>query len=160
MTFQQPHPIPGVTEQELQALLSQKDLTTSFAENLLKQFENEDVDVKDSKLLEAAAAQSELNNNNRSAKSPPIKCEATSTSVLLKKYEIKSEPVIKIEKLMDYDAKPKFTTKMTSKEIYTTVKWVCLPCFLFHFPFWAILLTILNFYRPFSNFDWPFFDFN
>jgi histone demethylase len=114
-----------VTEQELQALLSQKDLTTTFAENLLKQFENEDVDVKDSKLLEAAAAQPNsgvVSNSNRGVKSPPIKCEATSTSVLLKKYEIKSEPVIKIEKLLDYETKPKFSTKMSSKEIYAAVK--------------------------------------
>lgn len=116
----------------MQALLSQKELTTTFAENLLKQFENEDPDFKDPKLLEAAQSASNsdtINNNNvtsRSLKSPPVKCEATSTStsasVLLKKHEIKSEPVIKIEKLIDFDVKPKFHNKMSSKEIYLAVK--------------------------------------
>lgn len=112
----------------MQALLSQKDLTTTFAENLLKQFENED--FKDPKLLESAASNTDAINNNlmqRNLKSPPIKCEATSTSstatsALLKKHEIKSEPVIKIEKLIDFDMKPTFSNKMTSKELYLAVK--------------------------------------
>ncbi|KAK0083226.1 hypothetical protein PV325_009155 [Microctonus aethiopoides] len=37
----------GVTDQELQALLSQKDIATSLAEDLLKHFGSEDLDVKD-----------------------------------------------------------------------------------------------------------------
>ncbi|XP_043486320.1 histone demethylase UTY isoform X5 [Polistes fuscatus] len=37
----------GVTDQELQALLSQKDLATSLAEDLLKHFGSEDLDVKE-----------------------------------------------------------------------------------------------------------------
>ncbi|XP_076753493.1 utx histone demethylase isoform X1 [Xylocopa sonorina] len=37
----------GVTDQELQALLSQKDIATSLAEDLLKHFGSEDLDVKE-----------------------------------------------------------------------------------------------------------------
>ncbi|XP_034943384.1 histone demethylase UTY [Chelonus insularis] len=37
----------GVTDQELQALLSQKDIATSLAEDLLKHFGSEDLEVKD-----------------------------------------------------------------------------------------------------------------
>lgn len=66
-----------------------------------------------------------MNNNQRSLKSPTIKCEATSTSVtkaLLSKHEIKSEPVVKIEKLLEYDSKVEFNNKMTAKEILDLVK--------------------------------------
>ncbi|XP_066581045.1 lysine-specific demethylase 6A isoform X2 [Prorops nasuta] len=37
----------GVTDQELQALLSQRDIATSLAEDLLKHFGSEDLDVKE-----------------------------------------------------------------------------------------------------------------
>ncbi|XP_053979544.1 histone demethylase UTY isoform X1 [Hylaeus volcanicus] len=37
----------GVTDQELQALLSQKDIATTLAEDLLKHFGSEDLDVKE-----------------------------------------------------------------------------------------------------------------
>jgi hypothetical protein len=37
----------GVTDQELQALLSQKDIATSLAEDLLKHFGSEDLEVKE-----------------------------------------------------------------------------------------------------------------
>ena len=37
----------GVTDQELQALLSQKDIATSLAEDLLKHFGSEELDVKE-----------------------------------------------------------------------------------------------------------------
>lgn len=66
-----------------------------------------------------------MNNNQRNVKSPTIKCEATSTVVtqaLLHKHEIKAEPVIKIEKLMEYDDKIKFNNKMVAKELYEAVK--------------------------------------
>lgn len=59
-------------------------------------------------------------------KSPTIKCEATSTSVvtqaLLNKHEIKSEPVVKIEKLVEFDSKIEFNIKMSAKEVYELVK--------------------------------------
>lgn len=67
-----------------------------------------------------------MNNNQRLMKSPTIKCEATSTSAvtqaLLSKHDIKSEPVVKIEKLAEIDNKVDFNIKMTAKEVYECVK--------------------------------------
>lgn len=84
------------------------------------------MDIKDVKLIERIQPEAMNNNNNtmqtRNLKSPSIKCEATSTSVLLKKHEIKTEPVIKIENILEYDCKPKFSTAMTAKEIEAAVK--------------------------------------
>lgn len=111
-------------------MLSQRDLTTTFAENLLKQFETDDVDSK-VKLHESINSDAMINNNHsgvmtRNMKSPPVKCEATSTSAvtsaLLNKHEIKDEPVIKIEKLLEYEYKPVFSNDMVSKEIHAAVK--------------------------------------
>lgn len=125
---------PDVSDQELQALLSQRDLTTSFAENILKQIENEEPIDSKTKLHETLNVDA-MNNNNtntpnitanslRSIKSPTIKCEATSTSTqaLLSKHEIKSEPVVKIEKLVEFDNKVEFTNKMSAKEICEAVR--------------------------------------
>ncbi|XP_070506208.1 lysine-specific demethylase 6A isoform X3 [Chironomus tepperi] len=124
----------SVSDQELQALLSQRDLTTTFAENILKQIENEEPIDSKTKLHETLNVDA-MNNNNtntpnitanslRSIKSPTIKCEATSTSTqaLLSKHEIKSEPVVKIEKLVEFDNKVEFTNKMSAKEICEAVK--------------------------------------
>lgn len=105
-------------------MLSQRDLTTTFAENILKQFENEEPIDSKTKLHESLNVDA-MNNNQRSIKSPTIKCEATSTVVtqaILNKHEIKSEPVVKIEKLIEYDDKIKFHNKMSAKEIHETVK--------------------------------------
>lgn len=112
-----------MSDQELQALLSQRDLTTTFAENILKQFENEEPVDSKTKLHESLNV--DAMNNNRNLKSPTIKCEATSTVVtqaLLNKHEIKSEPVVKIEKLLEYDDKVEFSVKMLAKEVYEAVK--------------------------------------
>lgn len=127
--------ILDVSDQELQALLSQRDLTTTFAENILKQIENEEPIDSKTKLHETLNVDA-INNNTttntpnitanslRSIKSPTIKCEATSTSTqaLLSKHEIKSEPVVKIEKLVEFDNKVEFTNKMSAKEICEAVK--------------------------------------
>lgn len=113
-----------MSDQELQALLSQRDLTTTFAENILKQFENEEPIDSKAKLHEALNADA-MNNNQRTLKSPTVKCEATSTVVtqaLLHKHEIKSEPVVKIEKLIEYGDKIEFSNRMLAKEIYEGVK--------------------------------------
>jgi len=125
---------PDVSDQELQALLSQRDLTTTFAENILKQIENEEPIDSKTKLHETLNVDA-MNNNNtntpnitanslRSIKSPTIKCEATSTSTqaLLSKHEIKSEPVVKIEKLVEFDNKVEFTNKMSAKEVCEAVR--------------------------------------
>lgn len=112
-----------MSDQELQALLSQRDLTTTFAENILKQFENEE--PIDSKVKLHESLNVDAMNNNRGLKSPTIKCEATSTVVtqaLLNKHDIKSEPVVKIEKLIEYDDKIAFNNRMSAKEIYEAVK--------------------------------------
>lgn len=127
--------LPDVSDQELQALLSQRDLTTTFAENILKQIENEEPIDSKTKLHETLNADA-MNNNTttntpnitanslRNIKSPTIKCEATSTSTqaLLNKHEIKSEPVVKIEKLVEFDNKVEFSIKMSAKEICEAVK--------------------------------------
>lgn len=107
--------------------MSQRDLTTTFAENILKQIENEEPLDSKTKLHEALNVDAMNNNNNqRTIKSPTIKCEATSTSAvtqaLLSKHEIKSEPVVKIEKLVEFDSKFEFSNKMTAKEVYEQVK--------------------------------------
>jgi lysine-specific demethylase 6A len=101
-------------------LLSQRDLTTTFAENILKQIESEEPVDSKTKLHETLNV--DAMNNNR--KSPTIKCEATSTvtQALLHKHEIKSEPVVKIEKLMEFDCKTEFSNKMLAKEIFEAVK--------------------------------------
>jgi hypothetical protein len=108
----------------LQALLSQKDIATSFAENLLKQFETDDLDVKP-----------QINNNNAATTkmliedtTPPpmtIKTEPSSTEVsqaARQRLDMKMEPVIKIEKIDECDKKPKFNLSMTSKEILANIK--------------------------------------
>lgn len=113
-----------MTDVELQALLSQRDLTTTFAENILKQFESDDPADSKAKLHESLNADA-MNNNQRNIKSPTIKCEATSTVVtqaLLNKHEIKSEPVVKMERLVDYDDKIDFNNRMLAKEIQEAVK--------------------------------------
>lgn len=53
----------GVTDQELQALLSQRDIATSLAEDLLKHFGSEDLDVKEeppSSIMNSSALSSGL----------------------------------------------------------------------------------------------------
>lgn len=75
--------------------------------------------------ISAAVADS---TTNPLMKSPPIKCEATSTSVMgfqsgSSKCDIKSEPVVKIEKLFDVTDKLTFSTQMDSKQITDVVKY-------------------------------------
>lgn len=112
-----------VSDQELEALLSQRDLTQTFAESILKQIENEEPIDSKTKLHESLNV--DAMNNNRNLKSPTIKCEATSTVVtqaLLNKHEIKAEPMMKIEKLVEYDDKLEFCNKMSAKEVYEAIK--------------------------------------
>lgn len=54
----------GVTDQELQALLAQKDIATSLAEDLLKHFGSEDLDVKEESSV--------MNNNGTTLSSGPF----------------------------------------------------------------------------------------
>lgn len=103
-------------------MLSQRDLTQTFAESILKQIENEEPIDSKTKLHESLNV--DAMNNNR-MKSPTIKCEATSTVVtqaLLNKHEIKAEPVVKIEKLVEYDDKLEFSNKMSAKDILETIR--------------------------------------
>ncbi|XP_055613171.1 lysine-specific demethylase 6A-like [Uranotaenia lowii] len=126
-------------DQELQALLSSKDDTATFAENLLKQFGSDDLDIKDVKPLDQTngstiLADSTSSLSDGSVKSSAIKAEATSTSAgstpaaaaskrhMLAKHDIKLEPVIKIEKLSEPSSKPGFTIDMTAKELQQAVK--------------------------------------
>lgn len=106
-------------------------MATSLAENLLKQFGSDDLDIKDNRLVEEATN----NNNSIIADSTTTttataikteKCEVTSTSLqanqFIMKHELKTEPIIKLEKLFELDVKPKFSIEMTSKELLAGVK--------------------------------------
>lgn len=106
-------------------MLAQRDLTSTFAENLLKQFEKED-DSK-SKLVDK---QSELMTNEEiDLKTATIKCESNSTMVTeaILKNEIKSEPILKIEKL-EFSEKMCFNNRMTAKEILEATRSVQNEC--------------------------------
>lgn len=77
----------GVTDQELQALLSQKDIATSLAEDLLKHFGSEDLDVKDEN--------SSIMNNGNLSSGPfsPSNLEDNSSSNGEKIKEVKLENI-------------------------------------------------------------------
>ncbi|XP_055635786.1 lysine-specific demethylase 6A isoform X2 [Toxorhynchites rutilus septentrionalis] len=127
-------------DQELQALLSSKDDTATFAETLLKQFGSDDLDIKDIKPLDqqngipVSVVSDSTSVRSGGERSPTIKAEATSSTGgssptsaaakrhLLAKHDIKLEPVIKIEKLSEPSLKPGFTIDMTSKELLQAVK--------------------------------------
>lgn len=110
---------------EIQALLSQNDGASSFAEKLLKQFgdgikeePNTDETTSPKNMLADSTTNSVLMTDT-------IKCEVTSTSAKgngkrLHKSDLKSEPVVKIEKL----CKPNktFSIAMDSKQITEAVK--------------------------------------
>lgn len=117
-------------DQELQALLSQKDVAETFAENLLKQFGGSDaLDIKEELPDEAGIGSSSPQNVAAdSTTHTPIKCEATSTvhkaagKTNIPKCDIKPEPVLKIEKLFGSNDSLTFSTDMDSKQIIDTVK--------------------------------------
>lgn len=122
--------VSDVSDQELQALLSQKDIATSFAENLLKQFGTDGLDIK-GEIPEVGEIGSSSPTNvaadsttNQNTASPSIKCEATSTMSIIPKCDVKTEPVLKIEKLFGSNETAKFSTTMDSKLIMETVKYV------------------------------------
>lgn len=152
--FTQSSPTPGSTNQQdmgvsdtdLQALLSQTD-TTSIAENLLKQFGGggaggsgiagggDDVagaamDIKEEVLDEAAAANS--NNKSSCADVPKItnriklengQLRSTTTVVTANtKKDVKQEPSLKIENLFDQDQVPEFNIDMDSKRLIEICK--------------------------------------
>lgn len=56
------------------------------------------------------------------------KCEATSTSLqanqFIMKHELKTDPIVKIEKLFETDTRPKFSIEMSAKELQAAVKMV------------------------------------
>lgn len=111
-------------------MLSEKDLATSLAENLLKQFGSDDLDIKDTKLLDEANNKQPTDTVNSTTspriKEEPVKCEATSTSLqanqFIMRHELTSEPIVKIEKLFEKDAKPEFSIEMSAKELQAAVK--------------------------------------
>ncbi|XP_055386671.1 lysine-specific demethylase 6A [Condylostylus longicornis] len=134
----------GVTDQELQALLSQKDL----AEDILKTLASDGLDIKEeldaddlSDLTNSSSnfmqTTTPTNSSTLRNKSPPIKCEATSTSSssmfsssvgATVRDEIKFESHLKFEKIGseddddDDDSPPVFTTLMSSKQLIEGVK--------------------------------------
>ncbi|XP_032663360.1 histone demethylase UTY isoform X1 [Odontomachus brunneus] len=75
----------GVTDQELQALLSQKDIATSLAEDLLKHFGSEDLDVKEE-------PPTSIMNNNGALSSGPF------SPSNLEENADKTKEVVKVEK--------------------------------------------------------------
>lgn len=131
-------------DQELQALLSQKDMATSFAENLLKQFGGSDAlcdgikeELPDEAGVGSASPPQNVAADSTTSSLTPVKCEATSTSLkqkqLLQQQKQPSSipasdtskpepPVLKIEKLFGDDEPLGFNTDMDSKQILETVR--------------------------------------
>ncbi|XP_059617836.1 histone demethylase UTY isoform X2 [Phlebotomus argentipes] len=121
----------GVTDQELKAILSQRDIATTLAEDLLKQFGSDDIEIKEEvpdvpTSLATTPVSVVADSTTNPQKSPPMKCEVTSTSnpvkTIIPKREIKMEPVLKIEKLFEGDQKPRFSIEMDSKQIMEMCK--------------------------------------
>lgn len=96
----------GVTDQELQALLSQKDIATSLAEDLLKHFGSEDLDVKEE-------PQQPIMNNGTLSSGP------FSPSNLENEGEKVKE--VKVEKV-DEPTTPAPTAKVEAKSSVETIK--------------------------------------
>lgn len=103
----------GVTDQELQALLSQKDIATSLAEDLLKHFGSEDLDVKEE-------APSIMNNGTLSSGpfSPSNLEESTEKIKEVKLEKVEDSQPSSTSKLEAYE---KSNTK-TSTSVVETVK--------------------------------------
>lgn len=92
------------------------------------------MDIKDTKLIEETTTTTTTTTTTIVADSTTSttttvkteKCEATSTSLqanqFILKHELKTEPVVKLEKLCEIDIKPKFTIDMTSRELQAAVK--------------------------------------
>lgn len=99
---------------DIQAILSQNDTKTTFAENLLKQFGVKQ-EIEDDR--NAVAADSTTNFNNQR----PIKCEATSTS-RRSPNDLKNEPVLKIENIYETNRKVTFNQQMTAKQLQEAVR--------------------------------------
>lgn len=111
--------------------MSQKDIATSLAENLLKQFGGDGLDIKEEMTDEAGMGSSSPQNVAAdSTTNTPIKNEITSNSVHhlntlqlnIPKCDTKSEPILKIEKLLGSNESLTFSTAMDSKQIIDTVK--------------------------------------
>ncbi|KAL7299718.1 hypothetical protein TKK_0007470 [Trichogramma kaykai] len=141
----------NVSDQELQALLSQKDITTSFAEDLLKHFADQGLDVREER-------QTMLNNGISSGSTPPssnkeldhkdikvekmdeskpltasvkseptttidaVKCEATSSTKNDPAALLRYEPVLRLERLNESQVEPEFTIDMDSRRIVELCK--------------------------------------
>ncbi|XP_033207500.1 histone demethylase UTY isoform X3 [Belonocnema kinseyi] len=135
----------GVTDQELQALLSQKDIATSLAEDLLKHFGSDDLDDKDispnimnnGTLSSGPFSPSNLEDSNekkkevklekmedptstslvdlKDIKPMTVKCEATSSTN-------KVEPVLKFESLCESQQDQELGIEMDAKAIVEVCK--------------------------------------
>ncbi|KAL5281616.1 KDM6A family protein [Megaselia abdita] len=132
----------GVSDQELQVFLSQKDLTSTIADDILKTFDSDNLDIKEEieddasqdRMLNGKATPTTNNMISNRNRSPPVKCEATSTSnsgsssvysnhvggVL--RDDVKFESDIKLESIYDVEEPPKFSISMSSKQIEASIK--------------------------------------
>lgn len=106
----------GVTDQELQALLSHKDIATSLAEDLLKHFGSDDIDMKEE------PSSSGINDSTLSSGPfSPSNLEGNVDKVKLEKPEdIQSLATSKSEIHETSDVKPITTTTMMTTAITTT----------------------------------------
>lgn len=137
----------GVTDQELQALLSQKDIATTLAEDLLKHFGSDDLDEKDvspnimnnGTLSSGPFSPSNLEDSNEKLKEVKIEktddVQPSSTSHLdlkgMKPMTVKCEatsstnkvePVLKFESLCESQQEQEFSVEMDSKAIIEACK--------------------------------------
>lgn len=118
------------TDQELQALLSEKDISSKFAENLLKQFGSEDLDIKEEILDEPLNKPATTSTPVSEPKTEPIKTEVTTTQCHISpsdplpefysRKEFKSDSVLKFESLDC--AQPTFSIEMDSNALSDKIK--------------------------------------
>lgn len=117
------------SDQELQALLSEKDITSKFAENLLKQFGSEDLDIKeeilDEPMNKPPTTSTPITVSDTLPKTEAIKTESTTTTCHISpsdplpefysRKEFRSDSVLKFETLDC--AQPIFSIELDSKAL-------------------------------------------
>lgn len=142
----------GVTDQELQALLSQKDIATSLAEDLLKHFGSEELDVKDEnssimnngtlssgpfspsnlednsnensgeRLKDVKVEKIDNENNCYEKNNVPETVKCEATSSTNKIETTRNEPVLKLESLCEHQTETEISIEMDAKSVLEACK--------------------------------------
>lgn len=117
--------------------MNQKDLTSNFAEDLFKTFSSDNFEIKEEQIDHPQERSGDVTSNVRN-KSPPIKCEATSTSSSLLSFAGVKESFDESEKVdadnifdnveleefdtIDFESNAQFSIQMDSKQLTAAVK--------------------------------------